>query len=451
MPKTSTATIRLVMKKNRKNKNGEFPIYLVVCFNGRLEKATKVSCLEKNWDAKNELVKKSQPNSSVLNKILFDIKQKVIQRKNDFEYNNKVYTPSMLINDDDVVNFDGKRNDYKSLMEEYITEKRLKLRTTKKYKYAFNKLVQYLHRDDFIVDELNLGFVKDFVKWLDIDDGTKGGVLKCICAIWNYAISKGICDYGAYPFREFKTSKLKYKERDYFLEPSHMVRLMDYFLKMMVVRENGGWHYKEGAEERLHKRSSKEFAIMWFLLMYKLNGSAPTEIGNLRSESCQPIIIDKKRYWAIDFKRRKTQTDVHVRLERDIFTIIAVEHFLAFSKEFVYPIITDASVGDDKMQNQITNLAYGANKLVREAFGEINDEIIKNNMENDLDEPLVETEKVVMYTARHSFASHYVNSPNATIGGLASLLARSPNTIATYVHQLTHNKDIADMTKNMPI
>lgn len=50
MAKVSTATIRLVQKLNRKNKNGEFPIYVVVCFNGRLEKATKISCLPKFWE-----------------------------------------------------------------------------------------------------------------------------------------------------------------------------------------------------------------------------------------------------------------------------------------------------------------------------------------------------------------------------------------------------------------
>lgn len=40
MAKLSSASIRLVMKKNRMNRNGEYPIYLVVCFSGRVEKAT---------------------------------------------------------------------------------------------------------------------------------------------------------------------------------------------------------------------------------------------------------------------------------------------------------------------------------------------------------------------------------------------------------------------------
>ena len=52
MAKVSSATIRLVQKLNRKNKNGEYPLYIVVCYGGRIEKATKISCLPKFWDGK---------------------------------------------------------------------------------------------------------------------------------------------------------------------------------------------------------------------------------------------------------------------------------------------------------------------------------------------------------------------------------------------------------------
>ena len=60
-------------------------------------------------------------------------------------------------------------------------------------------------------------------------------------------------------------------------------------------------------------------------------------------------------------------------------------------------------------------------------------------------------ERVVMYTARHSFACHYLNSEGSTIAGLATLMARSPNTIAQYVHQLTNDEEIASMVESMVI
>ena len=163
MAKLGSASIRLVLKKNRMNRLGEYPIYIVVCFGGRLEKATGVSCLLKNWDSRLEVIKKQQPNAPVLNKMLQDIKGRVISRKNEYEYNGRAYTPSMLL-DDCQIDFCAKSNVYKSLMDSLVEERRLKFKTVCKYNYAYKKLCEYIGRKDFIIDELNLGFIKDFVK-----------------------------------------------------------------------------------------------------------------------------------------------------------------------------------------------------------------------------------------------------------------------------------------------
>ena len=67
------------------NKNSEYPVYIVVCWKGRVEKSCGVSCLQKDWDSKREVVKRSNSNSVVLNKMLYDIKNRVIQLTNDEE------------------------------------------------------------------------------------------------------------------------------------------------------------------------------------------------------------------------------------------------------------------------------------------------------------------------------------------------------------------------------
>jgi predicted HTH transcriptional regulator len=90
-------------------------------------------------------------------------------------------------------------------------------------------------------------------------------------------------------------------------------------------------------------------------------------------------------------------------------------------------------------------------KWVRKAFEEINQKTIEKNVMEGSNEPLVECERVVMYTARHTAANHLLNTPNITVSELATILARSPNTISTYIHQLTNDEEIASITKNMPI
>lgn len=452
MARLQSASIRLVQKLNRQNKNGEYPIYIVVCYKGRKEKASGISCLPKYWDGVREMIKKSCPNAPILNKMLSDIKQRVIEKRNYYELNERVYTPSMLL-EDSVNDLSGRSNVFKSLMDSLIDERRLKFKTRKRYIYAYSKLCEYIRRDDFIIDEINLGFIKDFIKWLNVGDGTKRDICSSIASVWNYGISRGFTDGSDYPFKEYKfTSKLKNGERDYFLDESHIIRLKEYWLDLVCVRNGNRWSYVDGALDRLHKRSSKEFGILWFLLMYKMNGSAPTEIGHLKCENCRRSVIAGDDYWCIDFKRQKTSTDVHVRWKRDLFAIIGLEHFMGYSVGgYVYPIISDKCVSDEQIQRSISKASESAIKWVRRAFNDINGEIIRENVEKGLEQPLIECERVVMYTARHSFACHYLKSPNASISGLASLLSRSPNTIATYVHQLTKDSDIAKEVECMPI
>ena len=445
MAKLSSASIRLVQKMNRMNKNYEFPIYVVVCWHGRVEKSTGVSCLSKDWDSKREVVKRSNSNSVVLNKMLYDIKQRVIQRKNDFEYNEKVYTASMLLQDCKV-ELDGRSNVYKSIMDRLMDDRRLKDKTRKRYKYSFGKLVDFIGRDDFLIDELNLGFIKDFMRSLSVADSAKRDICATIASVWNYAISKRLVGSEDYPFFEFKfASKYKDNCRDYCIDLINMKKLRDYFLDLVIERDGNRWHYKDGALDRLHKRTSKEFGICYFLAMYYLNGSAPTDVARLRVEDCERVMIEGVDYWKVEFKRQKTSSSVSVRLKRDMFSIILLEHFLGFSgsRGYVYPCISESAVSDVQIQKSIDKCGEKAILRVREAFEEINGKTIERNVNEGLEEPLVDVRKVVLYTARHSFASNYLNSEGATVRGAASLLGRSANTIATYIHALTNDKEIA--------
>ena len=434
------------------NKNSEFPIYSVVCWKGRIEKSCGVSCPQKDWDSKREVVKRSNSNSVVLNKMLYDIKNRVIQRKNDFEFHGKVYTANMLL-EDYRIDYNGNSNVFRDVMNRLCNERRLKDKTKYSYIYCHRKLSEYCGKDDFLVDEVNLSFVKGFLSWCDVSDETKRGICGSIASVWNYAISKDLVDSKDYPFKEWKfTQKLKPKGRDYFLDKSHIKKLMDYWLDLVVDRDGNRWSYKDGAWEKLGNRNSKEFGILWFLLMYKLNGSAPIEITKLKLSDCRRISINGEDYWAIDFKRQKSGTSVQVRWKRDMFAVIGLEHFMGRSSDgYVYPIKMKNTVDDYKMLKDSWHCSENAIKWVRKAFEEINQKTIEKNVMEGSNEPLVECERVVMYTARHTAANHLLNTPNITVSELATILARSPNTISTYIHQLTNDEEIASITKNMPI
>lgn len=334
-----------------------------------------------------------------------------------------------------------------------VQDKRVSASTERSYQYAYKKVKEFFGREP-LVTEITSSRLKDYGKWLsnNLKENTVRATLAYTVAVVNYAIEKGIVQMVT-PTKGFKYQR-KYGERprDYYLEASHMVRLKEYWLDMVINRSGKRWSYKDGAYDKLGNRNSAEFGILWFLLCYKFNGSAPIEIAKLRPTDVKRVMINEKEYFSIDIQRQKTKTQVHIRLARDVFSIIAVEHFLGrCNGKYVYPIIPSYIEDDKRMLKNSHHTSEKAVKSLRKALDDINGEIARENAEKHRNEPLIECERVVLYTARHSFAQHYLSSPNATVAGLASLLARSPNTIATYIAQIKRNEDVASMVENMPI
>ena len=445
MTKISSASIRLVLKKNRSNSAGENPIYLVICFNGRKEVSTGVFVNERYWNSLREEIRKGCPNAPVLNKTINDIKQKAIARRNEFEYKGKPYTPSMLLEEKEIVEV---RNSYKSVYGKYLEDTCASANTIKLYTYTFNILKKYFSKDDFLVDEVNLPVIKKIIKSLDLGDNSIRGICGRIAAVWNYAIHKGIVPAEDYPFKEWKYSqKYKKENRTYYLDFSNLQKIKNYFLSHCLDITGELFSYKDGIYDKLSKRSTKEFALMFFLMCYRLNGSSPIDVALLKMENCSRVTIDGEDYWKVEFKRRKTNMPVVCLLPRDILTMVCFEHFLGRCRGgYIYPVLRDNS-SDKQISNAMGKFSSEAVKWLKEASKEINEETIRANINNNTNDPLIDIESVCLYTARHSKANDYLSHPGSTLHALASLMGRSVNTLGTYVHQIQSDRELLAATK----
>ena len=456
MSRLTSASIRFILKKSRANRNGEYPIYLVVCFSGRVEKTTGISCSIKLWDADREMIRKNHPNAPILNKMLSDIKQRVNDKKLFYELNGQPYTPSMLV-EESVNDYSGKSNRWIDLQRQYLNEKHLSKGTEKLYEFCYKKLSDYIGRNDFLVNEVNVKFLKDFINH-SLENGcnsnTCKGLLNRIGAIWNYAILKGMVPNSDYPIKDFKFGKkLEDIHRNYYLDAVTAKKLKQYFLDLVIVQNGGLYRYVDGADERLFKRTSKEFAICFFLSMILLNGSAPIDVAKLKTTNCSMVSVNGVDYWKVVSQRSKTGVKIECLLKKDdIFNKIIFEHFLGTAHlrgGYIYPILNPSNTGEMQIKGAVHKVSDKAVYWLREVFKEINAATIKNNVENNLNEPLVEVNKITMYVARHTFANLYLSRPNASIHGLASLMARSPNRIATYIHQLQADEELVNATSGL--
>lgn len=453
MARLSSASIRLVQKLNRQNASGEFPIYIVICWKGRVEKSTGVSCLVKYWDSKRELIKGSCPNAVVLNKTLLDIKNRCIDRKNEYEFNQRKYTASMLLDDSIVQDLSANGNVYNQIYRMYIEEKGLKGNSIKLYDYTYNVLKKYFKKDDFLINDITLASIKKMINGLGLGDNSIRGICGRVAAIWNYAIRKGIVEADDYPFKDWRYNKrFKKENRTYYIDSINLIKIRDYFISHCLDVDGELFSYKEGIIERLMKRSSKEFALMYFLMCYRLNGSSPIDVALLTSRNVSRVNVSGEDYWKVEFKRRKTDIPVTCLLKRDIITMVCFEHYLGRSSAggYIYPVLKNGIEGK-QITNAMGKFCSEAVKWLREVSTEINEATVKSNVEKGIEEPLIDVDGICLYTARHSFANSYLSQPKASVAGLASLMARSPNTIATYIHQLKGDMEVADAIRDMPI
>ncbi|MBQ0769346.1 MAG: site-specific integrase [Bizionia sp.] len=200
------ATVRVVLRK-KKNKAGRFPISI------RITKDRKSSYLntgqyidEKFWDEKNRNVRKSHPNSKVLNNFITtkvaEANDKVLKSEMKPEYE----TVSEIKNKIVVT----KRLDFFAVAEMHLQN--LKNRH-KHHQYdtecgRLKKFKEFLDKDTIPFNRLNVTVLKKFETHLlhskNLSPRTVVNYLILIRTIYNLAISESITDRGLYPFGKGK-------------------------------------------------------------------------------------------------------------------------------------------------------------------------------------------------------------------------------------------------------
>ncbi|NVN17563.1 tyrosine-type recombinase/integrase [Muricauda sp. HICW] len=200
------ATVRVVLRK-KKNKSGLLPIAI------RITKDRKSSYLntgqyieEKYWDEKNRNIRKSHPNSSVLNNFIAtkvaEANDKVIKSEMNPEYQ----TVSEIKNKIIVT----KGLDFFAVAEMHLQN--LKNRN-KHHQYdtelgRLKKFKEFLGKDSLPFNKLNVTVLKKFETYLlhqkSLSPRTVVNYLILIRTVFNLAISESITDRGLYPFGKGK-------------------------------------------------------------------------------------------------------------------------------------------------------------------------------------------------------------------------------------------------------
>lgn len=214
------ASLKIILKNNKINSNGEVPLYLRIIKDRKTKFISLgISIDPKHWNEKNNVIKKSHPNSARINNLLA---QKISEAQNivvELETNSK-YVPPKTIKQAILGKSSTSFIEYANL---YISSNETKLAygTLKRFKSVIAKLKTYIGKNDLTFDDLTIYFLKMYEEYLrnelNNQTNTIGSNMKVLRRIINEAINDDIIPYEKNPFLKYKI-KLSATTRDFLTE-----------------------------------------------------------------------------------------------------------------------------------------------------------------------------------------------------------------------------------------
>lgn len=403
------------------------------------EVSTGCSCTAKFWDKKNECIKKGYPNYASINQLIQQMKNDAIKRRNQFEVNGIAYTPAMVLQQKVVQTVSN--DNLEAMIGRYTAH--LSPTTKKTWKAFLNSFNRFRKIETIL--EVDLECIKSYASFLE-NSGMKESTIKMtlskLAALCRYAVEEGIIKES--PFKRWNYGK-KYKLASSCIYIHHRtIEVMkEMFMNEVIEEKNGLWRYKDESDLKLIDRTSPLFARYFWLCGLLFNGLAPIDLCQLRIEDMDVRTIKGTNYYCWDLKRQKTGIDVKIRIKTDsIYNAVMVRTFLMWRKGYLLPILDGVENDKLKIYKKVSNWLSNHVGILREWLKEVNEEIIKRNVENNDNIPLAPLE-ATYYTYRHSFAQMYL-AKGGNILNLATLLGRSMDTISVYVKSLNMDDDLAD-------
>lgn len=438
--KTSTAVIKLFLRTSKVLSDGSSPIMLKCSFKGTREVSTGCSCTIKYWDSKKEIVKKGFPNAPFINTSICKMKQDAIDRRNQFELDGVPYTPEMVLKKKVVLVASSKS--IKDLMSSYTAS--LSPTTCKVWKSFWNSFHAYA--GDVSIENVDLEMINGYEKHLK-DNGLKDSSIKMtlskLSALCRYAVEKGLIKENPFKrinLRKYKTTaKLKYIHKD------AIEVLKEMLLERLIISNGDTYTYiDEGVNDFIDKKSDL-FVLAFYLFGYTYQGLSPIDLAQLKVSDMFLNEVNGINYYCWNIKRQKTGKDVRIRINKSIFfNDVITKAMLMFHNNppYLLPILDGVENDRLKIYKKVSNWLSNHSDQLKEWFRMANDRIVKMNVANNGSIPLIDVE-ATFYSYRDSFAMAYLSSPKSNPVALATLMGRSPNTLASYISHLSSESDLA--------
>jgi site-specific recombinase XerD len=356
-------SIKAVLRKTKLS-NHKFPIALRVTKNRRSKYfKTPFNTTEIKWSANIGEFNKKSNDYIQKNRLLNIFKNRAYKIIMDLEAENENYT---LEDFEKCFRINSNPIDQKIFVfgEDIIFEmkKSGRIGNARVYRETLNSLLRFQRNRHLTFKEIDYTYLEKYENYLRERDGTDGGIgvrMRCIRALFNFAIKRNVIDEKNYPFKVYKVSKLKSRgvKKALTLEEINRIVALDLTEYPKLI------NFKN-----------------YFLFSFYTRGMNFADMVNLQWDN----ILDEKIY----YKRSKTKVNFQIKLIQPVKEILSYYREYPSRTDFIFPILLKKNL----TASQIENRKHKVLKQFNSALTEI------GNLANI-------QKSITSYVARHSFAT----------------------------------------------
>lgn len=402
------ATITVVCYKSKTLSNGEHPLMLRICKDGKKKyQSLGVSIKANQWDFARERPKPTCPNKEYILKLILDKQAELQQRMLELNTEQKEYTTTTLLHDEHR-KFELKtvKQFYQELIEQYMANEKCGNRLI--YKSSYNSINVFTNGNlEIPFSAIDVAWLNKYEKWLRSKgnkETTMSLMFRTLRSAYNKAIESKCARKSDYPFTDYRISKFDVSTEKRAIAKADVLKFST------DARPIGKQQYVQ---------LSKDI----FIFSYLCGGINFTDIANLTKDN----IIEGKR---LHYIRQKTGKLIKLGLSEEALQII--RRYAVESKGYLFPILnTQLHKTPLQKQNRIHKMLGKVNKnlkLLAAQFG------VEANL--------------TTYVARHSFAS-VLKKSSVNIALISEALGHSDLTTTQIYLDSFDNEQIDAAMKNL--
>jgi len=397
-----SATINVVCYKQKTLKNGEHPLMIRVCKDGKKKfKSLGLSVHPRYWDFEKNIPKRNCPNRELIQKITNEKINEYSTHILDLKASNKDFTASTVIKKQGGSLAKTTVGEYlESQIRQLEKEKRLKYAST--FKELKNSMTEFNSTLDIYFSDMDTVWLKNYELWLKsrgLNLNSIGVRFRTLRVLYNRAMEENLVKQEAYPFKTYKVAKLQMETMKRAITKGEIKKIIKF------------------------KTENKftQLAIDIFYFSYLCAGINFKDIAYLTQSN---IIESQLLYY-----RKKTKKLIRVPIQDEAMKII--QKYNKDDRGYLFPIFSSVHKTEEQKANRL-------NKALK---------VINRNLKK-VGEKLKLPIDLTTYVARHSYAT-VLKRAGVSTSIISESLGHSSEKITQIYLDSFENSQIDDAMKNL--